>query len=116
LKGLIMAACIGGWLCIALIAVLSLLPADDLVRTSVGGYAEHAIAYAGTALLLSFGYRAPLRVGLALFVYAGSLELLQALSPDRHPGLDGWAASSVGVLIGVAAASWLARLPVGAQR
>jgi hypothetical protein len=41
LKILTKTACIGGWLCIALIAVLSLLPADDLVRTSVGGYAEH---------------------------------------------------------------------------
>jgi hypothetical protein len=116
LKALTTAARLGGWLCIALVAVLSLLPADDLVRTSIGGYAEHAIAYSGTALLLSFGYIAPLRVGLALFAYAGSLELLQTLSPGRHPGLDGWAASSIGVLIGVAAASWLARLSVRAHR
>lgn len=111
-----MAARSGGWLCIALIAVLSLLPADDLVRTGVGGYAEHAIAYCGTAFLLRFGYRAPLRVGLALVAYAGLLELLQALSPGRHPGLDGWLASSAGALLGVAAAHWVSRLTIRVAR
>ena len=36
-----------------------------------------------------------------LVVYAGVLEPLQHFSPGRHPGLDGWLASSFGVMAGI---------------
>ena len=89
--------------CMALIAVLSLLPAEDMVRTGVGGHIEHAAAYAGTALLAGVGFsRHGLgRIAAMLVVYAGVLEPLQHFSPGRHPGLDGWLASSFGVLGGI---------------
>ena len=89
--------------CMALIAVLSLLPAEDMVRTGLGGHIEHAAAYAGTALLVGFGFsRYGLgRIAAMLVVYAGVLEPLQHFSPGRHPGLDGWLASSFGVLVGI---------------
>ncbi len=87
----------------ALIAVLSLLPAEDMVRTGVGGHIEHAAAYAGTALLAGLGFsrHGLSRIAAMLVVYAGVLELLQHLSPGRHPGPDGWLASAIGVLAGI---------------
>jgi VanZ family protein len=98
-----------GWGCVGLIAVLSLLPGDEMVRTSLGGHVEHAMAYAGTALLLSFG--SPARktwwIMAGLVAYAGLLEVLQNFSPGRHPAVEDWVASSTGVLVGCAAARLL---------
>jgi hypothetical protein len=58
-----------------LLAVLSLLPAEEMVRTRLGGHIEHAIAYVGTALLLGLSYPAWdwKRIAAALVIYAGSL-------------------------------------------
>jgi VanZ family protein len=75
-----------------------------MVRTSVGGHIEHAVAYAGTALLLGLAYPGLSRIAVALVTYAAVLEVLQNLVPGRHPGLLDWMASSAGVLVGVAAA------------
>ena len=63
----------------ALIAVLSLLPAEDMVRTGVGGHIEHAAAYAGTALLAGLGFsrHGLSRIAAMLVVHAGVLEPLQ---------------------------------------
>jgi hypothetical protein len=47
---------LGAWACVVALAFLSLLPADEMVRTSLGGHVEHAIAYGGTALLPGLGY------------------------------------------------------------
>jgi VanZ family protein len=92
------------WGCVILLAVLSLLPAEEMVRTSLGGHIEHAIAYAGTALMIGLGY--PTwgwkRMAIALVIYAGVLELLQNFSPGRHPAVLDWLSSSTGVLIGIA--------------
>ena len=97
-----------GWACAVLIAILSLVPADSMSRTGLSGQIEHAMAYAGTAFLLALGHRGQgaLRVAVALAAYAGLLELLQHFSPGRHPGLDGWAASSAGAVAG----AWTAHL------
>lgn len=96
------------WGCVVLLAVLSLLPAQDMARTGVGDHIEHAVAYAGTALLMGIGYRGcrAVRIIILLVAYAGVLELLQHISPGRQPGLDDWAASSAGVLMGSLAAHW----------
>jgi VanZ family protein len=92
------------WGCVILLAVLSLLPAEEMVRTSLGGHIEHAIAYAGTALLIGLSY--PTwewkRMAIALVIYAGVLELLQNFSPGRHPAILDWLSSSTGALIGIA--------------
>ena len=102
---------IGGWICVLLVAVLSLLPAEEMVRTSLGGHIEHAMSYAATTLLLRLGYGRwqwwPPTA--ALVCYAGVLELMQHLSPGRHAAVDDWMASSAGVLLGSAAASVASR-------
>jgi len=89
----------------ALLAVLSLLPAEEMVRTSLGGHIEHAAAYAGTAFLIgrsypSWGWKWP---AAALVIYAGMLEVLQNFSPSRRPAGEDWFASAVGVLLGFSA-------------
>jgi len=92
-----------GWGCVGLIAVLSLLPGHEMVRTSLGGHIEHAVAYAGTAALLRLGYPARgKRIAFGLVLYAGLLELLQNFSPGRHPAVPDWLASSTGALVGIA--------------
>ena len=95
---------LAGWFCVALLAVLSLLPAEEMVRTGIGGRIEHVLAYAGTALLLGLARRGSGRLAACLAAYAATLELLQHFSPGRSPALSDWMASSAGVLAGVGAA------------
>jgi VanZ family protein len=91
------------WACALLIAVLSLLPGEEMVRTGVGGHIEHAVAYAGTAFL--FGLTYPRwewkRIVIVLSTYAGILELLQNFPPGRHPAVSDWLSGSAGALTGV---------------
>ena len=99
---------LAAWGCMALVGTLSLLPAPEMVRTSLGGYVEHALAYAGTALLARLGYpERELRwVILALVLYAAVLEGLQHFSVGRSPAVEGWVASCFGVLVGGGVAQW----------
>jgi VanZ family protein len=91
------------WCCVFLLAVLSLLPAQDMVRTGMPGRVEHFIAYGGSAMVAMAGYQqtqgAFRTIGL-LCIYAATLELLQHLSPGRHPSIGDFAASALGALAG----------------
>ena len=49
------------WFCIILLAVLSLLPAADMVRSRLPGRLEHFIAYAGSANNHRWRLRGPIR-------------------------------------------------------
>jgi VanZ family protein len=101
------------WCCIVLLAVLSLLPAQDIVRTGLPGRVEHFIAYAGSAAIAMAGYgpsRGVTQIIGAFWVYAGALEYLQHFSPGRHPALGDFAASALGVLCGGLAVALLRRL------
>ena len=88
------------WLCVALITYLSLTPVQ--VRTPAPAGVEHALAYAGAAGLMVFAY--PSRPGWLivslLAAYSGLMEILQTLSPGRHPDFDGALWSSAGALVG----------------
>jgi VanZ family protein len=100
------------WGCVTLLAVLSLLPAQDMVRTSLPGQLEHFIAYAGSAAIAMVGYglnQGGLRIIGGFWVYAGVLEYLQHFSPGRHPSLEDLAASALGALCGGLAVSLLWR-------
>lgn len=99
------------WICLALLAILSLLPADEIVRTSFGGHVEHATAYAGATVFLRLGYPGQRVVGqvTALIAYAAGLEFLQHFSPGRTPAVGDWIFSSIGVLVGGGAGQWLVR-------
>ena len=98
---------LGAWICIAAIVVLSLLPDDRMTRTGADGHIEHAVAYAGTAFFVGLAYQPGERwsVLAALMVaLAGAMELLQHLSPGRHPAFSDFAASALGAVAGLALA------------
>src|SRR6266704_3066835 len=85
------------WCCLILLAVLSLLPAQDMVRTGLPGRLEHFVAYAGSAAIAMAGYgpsrgRSIIRIIGGFWAYAGILEYLQHYSPGRHPSIEDFAA------------------------
>ena len=92
------------WLCIAAIAILSLLPGASIQRSDLGGHAEHVLAYAGTATVFSFAYRmlGPHRTFLMLTACAACLEYLQRFSPGRTSSFFDFLYSMAGVALGVA--------------
>ena len=86
-----------------MLATLSLLPAQDMVRTGFPGELEHFAAYVGSAAIAMAGYgltRGAIRVIGCLWLYAAILEYLQHFSPGRHPTVQDFAASALGALCG----------------
>jgi VanZ family protein len=93
----------GTWCCIVVLAVLSLLPAEEMVRTGFPGGVEHFVAYAGSAAFAMAGYgrsRGSLQIVGGFWVYAAMLEYLQHFSPGRHPAIEDFALSAAGALCG----------------
>ena len=91
------------WCCVALLALLSLLPAEEMVRTGFPGKLEHFVAYAGSAAIATAGYRmswSVVRIIGCFWLYAGLLEYLQHFSPGRHPSIGDFAMSASGALCG----------------
>jgi VanZ family protein len=91
------------WCCVILLAVLSLLPAQQMVRTGLPGRLEHFVAYAGSVAIAMAGYgasRGTIQIIGGFRVYAGILEYLQHFSPGRHPAIEDFAASALGALCG----------------
>ena len=105
------------WFCVMLLAVLSLLPAQDMVRIGIPGHIEHFVAYAASASIAIAGYgrRGAVRIIGFFCTYAGILEYLQRFSPGRHSSIDDFAASALGEFFGgLAVALLLRRLWKGA--
>jgi VanZ family protein len=91
------------WCCVILLAILSLLPNQQMVRTGLPGGFEHFIAYAGSAAIAVAGYgasRGGVQIIGGFWVYAAILEYLQHFSPGRHPAIGDFAASALGALCG----------------
>jgi VanZ family protein len=91
------------WSCVAVLALLSLLPAQEMVRTGFPGGLEHFVAYAGSAAIAMAGYRMSRGVAqiiICFWLYAGLLEYLQHFSPGRHPSIGDFAMSALGALCG----------------
>jgi VanZ family protein len=101
------------WCCVTLLALLSLLPAQEMVRTGFPGGLEHFVAYAGSAAIAMAGYgtsRGVARITTCFWVYAGLLEYLQHFSPGRHPSIGDFAMSALGALCGGLGGLFLVRL------
>lgn len=97
------------WSCLVLIAYLSLVPRALEMRTPAPPGIEHALAYAVTAGLFVLAYpaRPLLLVVGSLSMFSGFMEVLQHVSPGRHPGLDGMLWSGTGAILGSLATAWL---------
>jgi len=97
--------------CVILLALLSLMPAQNMMRNGFPGQLEHFVAYAGSASIAVAGYgrRVAVRI-IGLFgVYAAFLEYLQHFSPGRHPSIADFSASALGASFGGLFAVLLAR-------
>ena len=93
---------VAGVICLAVIAILSVLPGPERPHVLGSGNAEHLIAYAGAAFFASSlpilrGWRIVLVLSAASLIFEG----MQMFIPGRGPGLDNWAASTVGALAGL---------------
>jgi VanZ family protein len=100
------------WCCVILLPVLSLLPAQHMVRTGFPGRLEHFVAYAGSAAIAMAAYgasRGAMQLIGGFWVYAGILEYLQNFSPGRHASIADFAASALGALCGGLACALLWR-------
>ena len=107
------------WCCVVLLAVLSLLPAQDMVRSGMPGQVEHLIAYSGSAIVATAGYQqsqGAFRIIGLLCIYAAILEVLQHLSPGRHPSIGDFAASALGALAGGLGIFLVSRLSLNSKR
>lgn len=101
---------IAAWGCLALLAYLSLIPAEFEVRTGAPGGFEHLIAYLGTAFMFGVGYpRYKIWAALGLVVFGSLMEALQFLPPDRYPSIYDAASSGTGTLLGALAATFLSQ-------
>jgi VanZ family protein len=113
LLGLKTASRLAAWACLVTVAFLSLLPAEQMKRTSLGGHTEHALAYVGTAFIVATAYceHGVMRIVFTLFAYAGGLEFLQRFSPGRTSNLEDYFFSVIGIFVGsgtfVFLAKWL---------
>lgn len=101
---------IAAWGCIVILAILSLLPANDLWRTNLArlGYGtqmEHVMAYCGATICIGLAWRprlGRLLVVAMLIAYAGILEVAQLHAAARNASLVDFAASATGVILGAA--------------
>jgi VanZ family protein len=104
------AAAIGAWMALVVLALLSLLPKSEMVRTGAAGWFEHVIAYAGAMTLFAIGHGRRFglaRPALALGAYAMALELAQHVAPGRSPQLrDALAGIAGSGLAACGAALW----------
>src|SRR5215472_2980127 len=100
------------WCCVILLAILSLLPDQQMMRTGLPGRVEHFVAYAGSAAFAVAGYgasRGSVQIIGGFWVYAGILEYLQHYTPGRHPSIGDFAASALGALCGALAVALVRR-------
>jgi VanZ family protein len=89
--------------CFIALATLAWLPAKAMARTTLGGHAEHLIAYLITTIVMGLAFKKGPRLAVQcvlLIVYAAILEAGQIYSPGRHASLQDLAFSSTGVVLG----------------
>jgi VanZ family protein len=107
-----------GWLAVAVVAVLSLVPLPDFAAVPRGGdKIEHLLTYFVLMLWfaqLSADHATLARRAFALIALGGVIELLQALTPYRSAEWLDFGADALGVLCGFAlgrgpAGRWLER-------
>ena len=96
------------WACIVMLAVLSLMPSEQMIVTGASDLAEHALAYFLTGSIAAAGYSHRVKAFqliIGFSVYAAVLEFAQFLAPDRYPDIYDWLAGSIGAILGVCLAA-----------
>jgi VanZ family protein len=94
-----------GWISVATIAMLSLVPGSERPHVLATGQLEHFVAYAGTAALLAAGYTSKRQlIGISVLllpVYAACLEILQIFVPGRNAQIIDAAGGTLGSWFGI---------------
>jgi VanZ family protein len=89
--------------CVIALAILAWAPAHAMTRTSLGGHAEHLVAYLGTAMVVGLTSRTGSQLAvqcLLLIGYAAILECGQLYAAGRHASFQDFGFSAAGVLMG----------------
>ena len=99
------------WLCLAAIAILSIVAPALRPVTILPHDFEHAAIFALTGFTLSLGYpnRAQLQMSV-LIVFSGVIELAQLYAPGRHARVIDFVVDALAACAGVAVAATLLRL------
>ena len=102
---------VGGWACLAAIALLSVVSPGLRPVTNVPHDLEHALifALAGYALMLGYPGRLLWRLA-AVTAFAAAVELVQFFSPGRHPTLRDFAVDAASACAGVLLAALVIQL------
>jgi hypothetical protein len=82
---------------VAALALATLLPTKWIPRTGHWEI-EHFIAYFATTMIVSIASRRPIIVAGSLIMFAGILEALQGLTPDRIPDFTSALCGAAGVI------------------
>lgn len=97
------------WLLILTITVLSLVPPGLRPETAAPHNLEHFAIFAAAGFAFGFGYsRRPIRVAVALVIFAGVIELAQRLVPGRHARLSDLIVDASAMCVSVALGSIIA--------
>jgi VanZ family protein len=102
---------------ITVLTMLAWLPAHAMTRTSLGGHAEHLLAYLATTIVMGLALPGRPRLavqGVLLIGYAAILEVGQLHTAGRHASFDDFAFSAAGVSIG-GLITWIVRARLGAM-
>ena len=84
-----MAARLAGWLLIAVITVLSLVPPGLRPETPVPHDLEHAAIFAAAGFAFGIGYYPRLKgVAAGLIGFTAAIEIAQMVVPGRHARLE----------------------------
>ena len=99
---------ISGWLLVAAIVVLSLVPPWLRPETGVPHDVEHFAIFAATGLVFGLGYsRRFFVVAVALVIFTGAIEIAQIAVPGRHARLSDFMVDALAVCIGLVTASFI---------
>ena len=108
---------VSGWLLIAAIVILSLVPPE--LRPRLGGLhaLEHLAIFSATGLAFGLGYRPRYATAIGLVLFAGAIEVAQLFVPGRHARLGDFIVDAFAACVGSAASQvWRRNDRPGADR
>ena len=104
------------WALLIIIAVLSLVPAQDRPETGLPHFLEHLSIFLATGMAFGFGYpQRLLHLWMKLLAFTAVIELAQLLVPGRHARLSDFLIDALGMSVGVLIA-FSPRLKLGDSR